>query len=301
MGEIAYQNKDIASKVTGEALIGKSLAPFGLPHLKIVGILPTNLPVIESNELRLDNLFILNDGAVAIIDYESDFKKENFVKYLNYIARVIKRYATAKQLEELKQLRMVVIYTADVEWAEEIYDLGGFVMNVEAAYLIRMNSEEIYRRISGKIQSGLMLSEEEMMELMVLPLTVKGTAAKQKMVMETINLARSIPDYSSTLKILAGILTFSDKIIDEEYCRKVKEAMRMTKVERMIYEDGLTDGRREGRKEGRKEGRAEGKAEGEASLCRLILSLMADDRLDILERVSKDAEYREKLYLEYGI
>ena len=46
MSEIAYQNKDVTAK-------GKSLAAFGLPHLKIMDILPTNLPAIESNELRL--------------------------------------------------------------------------------------------------------------------------------------------------------------------------------------------------------------------------------------------------------
>ena len=57
--EIAYQNKDVASKVMGEALVGQSLAPFGLPYIKIVAALPTNLPAIESNELRLDNLFLL--------------------------------------------------------------------------------------------------------------------------------------------------------------------------------------------------------------------------------------------------
>lgn len=84
MGDIAYQNKDIASKLTAEMLVGKSLAPFGLPDLKVTGLLPTNLPVIESNELRLDNLFLLDDGSVAIIDYESVFTKENFVKYSNF-------------------------------------------------------------------------------------------------------------------------------------------------------------------------------------------------------------------------
>ena len=67
-GSIAYQNKDVASKVTGEALRGHSLSPFGLPDIKIVDVLPTNLPAIESNELRLDNLFLLEDEAVAIID-----------------------------------------------------------------------------------------------------------------------------------------------------------------------------------------------------------------------------------------
>ena len=47
MNSITYHNKDVASKAIGEALIGKSLSPFGLPGLSIIDILPTNLPAIE--------------------------------------------------------------------------------------------------------------------------------------------------------------------------------------------------------------------------------------------------------------
>lgn len=77
MGEITYQNKDVASKVVGEALVGRSLAPFGLPNLTIKGILPTNLPVVESNELRLDNLFLLQDKAVAIWTQRISMRRSN--------------------------------------------------------------------------------------------------------------------------------------------------------------------------------------------------------------------------------
>ena len=41
MGAIAYQNKDIASKLTAELLVGNHLGPFGLPEKKVVGLLPT--------------------------------------------------------------------------------------------------------------------------------------------------------------------------------------------------------------------------------------------------------------------
>ena len=133
MRDIAYQNKDIASKMISERLIGKHLTPFGLPHLHIVDILPTNLPAIESNELRLDNLFLLSDGSLAIIDYESEFDRENFVKYMNYIARVLKRYSMSKKLGEIREIRMIVIYTADVECAPDIYELGGVTLRIEAA------------------------------------------------------------------------------------------------------------------------------------------------------------------------
>ncbi len=67
----------------------------------------------------------------------------------------------------------------------------------------------------------------------------------------------------------------------------------MTKVEQLIYEDGLADGKTAGR--------AEGRAEGERRLGSLTLSLLSEKRYQDLERVSKDAGYREKLYQKYGI
>lgn len=242
MEEIAYQNKDITAKVMADTLMGKCLAAFGLPELKIVDILPTNLPVIESNELRLDNLFLLSDGSLAIIDYESSFDKENFVKYLNYIARVIKRFAVRKELDRLKKVKMVVIYTADVEQAEEMYHLGGLILTVESAYLVHLDSSEIYDRLKHKIETMQALSDEELMELMILPLTVKGSKGKQLLIEKTVALARKLSDRSIQTRALAGILTFTDKVIDPDYARKIKEEMQMTLVGQMLIQEGLEKG-----------------------------------------------------------
>lgn len=111
MSEIAYQNKDVTAKVMAETLKGKSLAAFGLPHLKIMDILPTNLPAIESNELRL---------------------------------------------------------------------------------------------------------------------------------------ARNLPEKEEQLKVLAGILTFTDKVIDKMYAKRLKEEMQMTLVGQMLMDEGIQKGREEG-------------------------------------------------------
>lgn len=115
MSEIAYQNKDVTAKVMAETLKGKSLAAFGLPHLKIMDILPTNLPAIESNELRL---------------------------------------------------------------------------------------------------------------------------------------ARNLPEKEEQLKVLAGILNFTDKVIDKMYAKRLKEEMQMTLVGQMLMDEGIQKGREEGREEG---------------------------------------------------
>ena len=59
--------------------------------------------------------------------------------------------------------------------------------------------------------------------------------------------------------------------------------------------------RSEGKAEGFAEGKAEGKAEGERNLAELIQKLLATGRTDDIERVTRDPEYREPLYNEFGI
>ena len=293
MNSITYHNKDVASKAIGEALIGKSLSPFGLPGLSIIDILPTNLPAIESNELRLDNLFLLSDGSIAIIDYESEYSRENFVKYVNYIARVIKRYSDLKKLKLLKQIKVIIIYTADVEQAEEIFDLGGIILKVEAAYLVNQDSDETYRSISDKIFRKDPLDDEDIMKMMVLPLTVKGNTEKNNLAIKTIELAKNIDDTSVFHKVLAGVLTFSDKFLDADYGKKVRNLMYMTKVERMIFEEGFESGDHSGYQRGVQQ--------ASKAITSLNIALLADQRYSDLALASKDSNYREKLFDEYGI
>lgn len=82
--EIAYQNKDITSKVLAESFKGKTFRVYGLDLPEIRRAEPTNIPAVKANELRLDNLFELADGTVAIVDYESGYDKADKIKYLNY-------------------------------------------------------------------------------------------------------------------------------------------------------------------------------------------------------------------------
>lgn len=101
-------------------------------------VLPTNLPTIEANELRLDNLFLLEDGSLALVDYESTYADENKIKYLNYIVRTIKR--NMKQ-NSRKKIRMIVIYTADIVPGQTnpSMDVGCLQFSLEEAFLSKLD------------------------------------------------------------------------------------------------------------------------------------------------------------------
>lgn len=87
---IIYQNKDIEFKLMSDTYKEKSFEAYGLNLPKIKAVLPTNLPAAFANEMRIDNLFLLEDDTVAIVDYESEDKVSNRVKYVNYIGRVMR-------------------------------------------------------------------------------------------------------------------------------------------------------------------------------------------------------------------
>lgn len=71
------------------------------------------------------------------------------------------------------------------------------------------------------------------------------------------------------------------------------EAISMTKLGQMIWNDAL--------EQGRKEGRTEGQEQASDRYSRLILLLNEDNRTDLIIKIASDPEYREALYKEYGI
>lgn len=234
---IAYQNKDIASKIFGENLKEKSFAVYGIRLPKIVDVLPTNLPLIEANELRIDNLFLLEDGSLALVDYESDYADENKIKYLNYVVRTLKRNMKTNHL--CKKIRMIVIYTADIEPAQTSsrLDVGCLQFQLEEAFLSELNTTSIEEQILEKIQRKIPLTPEEQMQLIILPLTHKAKKEKQESVKRYFDWIKDIEDKKIQTFVLSGMLVFADKIITNEESKQMKEWIRMTKVGQLFEEE----------------------------------------------------------------
>ena len=74
---------------------------------------------------------------------------------------------------------------------------------------------------------------------------------------------------------------------------------------RDAFEEGKAEGRKEGEAKGRKEGEAQGhtkgRKEGEERLGMLMSLLLKENRHDDVAKAASDADFREKLFKEYGI
>ena len=225
---IAYQNKDIEFKLMSETYKEKSFEAYGLKLPKIKAVLPTNLPAVLANEMRIDNVFLLEDDSVAIVDYESEDKASNRVKYVNYIGRIMQRYDSQNQV--IPKLRMIVIYTGDVETAEDTWELPCLTLKMEQVFIHNLPDAEIYQSIKKKLDNNETLSNKELMQLIVLPLAKKGKEEKQKMIEQVVDLAKHIDDENMQAFVITGILVSSDKFIDRDYAKSVRRYLSMTKA-----------------------------------------------------------------------
>ena len=236
--DISWQNKDILSKVLGDAFKGKSLAVYGVENSEIVDVKPTNLPAIEVNELRMDHLFEFEDGSLGIVDYESSYTEENKVKYLNYVARLSKRIYN--DYGRFIPLRVIIIYTADVRRGSKkpLLELNAVTLRLTEVFLTDFDSEEMWTELEAAVLSGV-ISDEVMMKFIIYPLTYCGDERKRQAAHRVIDLAMRIADKQKKVFVLAGISTATDKIIDDEDAKRIGREIKMTKVGKLIKEDRI--------------------------------------------------------------
>ncbi len=192
------------------------------------------------------------------------------------IVRILERY---KKDEMPKKIRMIVIYTADIEKAPEEFSAGCLTLKMERAFLSKIDSNTVQKEITVKLEQGLSLSDDELMKLIILPLTYKGKERKKQAVKEAVELAKQISDQKEKTFVLSGILVFADKIIDTETAKYIKEAVRMTQVAELLLE--------EGREEGRKEGRRESRLQGIHALVESLESLLIPDETIVEQLVER--------------
>ena len=236
---IAWQNNDILFKILGQTYKEKSFASYGIDLAPIREFLPTELPKISANERSIDSLFLLEDSTYVIVDYESEYKRANKIKYLNYITRVLEKYHKENRNFNL---RLVVIYTGDVQSAEPDFETGCLSLHTEQAFLSHIDGEGAFRAIREKLQSGIPLSDDDLMKLVILPLTISGPTGKQHMLERVVELAEQIPDEEQRIFTLSGVIVASDKFINRDYLEQLRRRINMTQLGRLYEKEKIEYG-----------------------------------------------------------
>lgn len=200
-------DRDALHKVLAQAYKGKSFAVLGikLPPIREL------LPAIPLRDGFIDNLFLLEDGTYAVVEYASGCHKTDMVKYTEHLAEIMERYDNE---DGCFNLHLIIIYTGDVEKAEPVFDFGCLTLHPEQVFLSRMDGEAEAEAIGQKIRSGLPLTDDDLMKLVVLPLAVPAPEGKAQLFDRILAMAEGIPDEGQRTFVPAAMALATEKYIN---------------------------------------------------------------------------------------
>ena len=191
---------------------------------------------------------------------------------------MLKKYNLISKKEQI--IRMVVIYTGDIEkgTTRNEIDVGCLRFQIEEIFLSELNAEEIERDLTAKIESGKVLTEEEQMQFVILPLIYKNIEKKQDCIRRCVELGKKIKFPEMQAFLLSGLLVFTDKVIRKDDSEEIRRYLGMTKIGKIIQEEiqqavdeAVARTERETRKETRRETRRETRKKTSLDIAKRML------------------------------
>ena len=151
------------------------------------------------------------------------------------------------QEDETFNLRLIVIYTSDVQSAEPTLETDCFTLRTEQAFLFHIDGEAAFHEIQDKLQSGIPLANDDLMRLVILPLTVPGTEGKQSMLERIVELAEQIPDEGQRIFTLSGVIVASDKFISRNCMDQIRRRINMIQLGQLYEKEKIEYGNQKAR------------------------------------------------------
>ena len=248
----------------------------------------TELIELTIHSLYMDFTFLTTEDFYIHIEFQTTDSGEKDLRRFH-------AYESVLSHKTGKNVITYVIYSGGIKDTVTQMNCGINTYQVIPVYLSDKDADVVLERLHEKKQNGEIFTEEDFAQLALTPLM--GSKKERKdVILESLNLSKTERSITAE-KVLAMLYTLADKFLEEKDLEEVKEAVAMTRIGQMIYDDGVI----RGREEGRIAGRVEGQKAGAERMSALTAKLLKEKRLEDLQHATEDEEFREKLMKEFGI
>ena len=278
-------SEDLALK-SAAAYFGDELIHWLGIRERALRAVPTEMVELETRHMYEDFLYEMENGMYYHFEFESDsISTEDLRRFREYEASTARIYKAP-----------VVTYVICSSEVKNLRDSITEGINTYRVSLIRLkdeNGDRLLEQLAEKTAGNL--TREDIIPLLFSPLMGGRFGQKERILrcIEVLKNAETIFPQNDIRKMEAILYTFAVKFLDDDELKSIKEAVAMTKLGQMIWNDALEKGREEGEKIGQE--RASDR------YSRLILLLSKENKNDLIVKIASDPQYREELYKQYGI
>lgn len=235
-------HEDLALK-TAANFFGEEL----LPVLGISGIVeyiaPTETVKLEARQMYQDFNYVMEDGSWSHLEFESDsVTDEDLRRFREYEAAVSRTFGVA--------VVTYVICSSKVKRLKAELKAGINTYRVKIVRLKGRDADLLFRRLEEKRKRGERLERADFVSVLLTPL-MSGKSQIGERIIKGLKILQGESGSVSAEeqeKMLAVLYTFADKFVGEKELNQVKEMIAMTKLGKLLMDDGIEKGLEQGMK-----------------------------------------------------
>lgn len=245
---------------------------------KAVRSAPTEIVELETRHMYEDFIYEMENGIWYHFEFESDsLTVDDLRRFREYEA------STARRINA--PVITYVICSSKVRQLRSSISDGINTYRVRVIRLKDNDSGKILSQLEQKMTVGL--QREDIIPLLLSPLMAEKQEQKNCIIngIHILKEAENSFSRNEVQKMEAILYAFAVKFLDNNDLAVIKEAIAMTKLGQMIWDDAVRVGQQEATER----------------YSRLILLLSKEKKDDLIIKIASDPEYREELYKKYGI
>ena len=242
-------HEDLALK-TAAHYFGEEL----LPALGISGIVeyiaPTETVKLEARQMYQDFNYVMEDRSWSHLEFESDsVTDEDLRRFREYEAAVSRKFGV--------EVVTYVICSSKVKCLKAQLKVGINTYRVKIVRLKGRNADLLFRRLEEKRRRGERLERADFVSVLLTPLMSGESPIGERIIkgMKILRDAKGALSAEEQEKMLAVLYTFADKFVSEKELNQVKEMIAMTKLGKLLVDDGIEKGIERGLEQGLEQGK----------------------------------------------
>ena len=236
--QTTHQAEDNALKVMHDYFANVLLPYWEIPG-EVDHIAPTENVYLEMRKQFQDINIVMKDGSLIHFEFQSTHNTalENLRRFRAYEAVLCLKYKT--------DVYTYVLFSGGIQQPMTEFTCGVNTYRVQPIIMAGKNAEDVFNDIATKLESGISLTERDLVPLTMCPL-MGGSLSQKDRFHKAFEIVRNSGDSIPNLNIIEAVLyTMATKFLSNSEFSKLKEEIQMTELGQMIFNDGIEKAEKE--------------------------------------------------------
>lgn len=229
------QHEDAALKVTAQFFRDEIMPALNIEGT-VVSILPTEEVHLELRKGFEDFNYLMSDNSIKHFEFQST----------NEGIRGLKRfriYESQMSYKYKKAVTTYVLFSGSIQNPMTEITEGVNTYRVVPIIMQDQNADKVIAELRRKQDAGETITKADLLPLVLSPL-MSGQMSQKERVSAAYDITRKATEMDAEIirKVEAVIYIMADKFLDSKEMEQLKEEIKMTRLGKMLYDDGAQNG-----------------------------------------------------------